>query len=116
MLLDSGVISIKRVTSNANAGGLPSEVYEEVFKSCYGEKTVGINRYFTAKAADVQIDMLIEVQRFRALTTDVVDLTSMTEPELNGRYAIIQVQQIDDEDGLPVTDLSLNKIEGVDEP
>lgn len=116
MLLDSGYLIIKRPVANTNKGGLPKESYAEVFRSNFAEKTVGINRYFTAKANDFSVDLFVEIQRYRARTTDLVEVVSMVEPDLNGLYNVIQVQQIDNEDGLPVTDLSLQRYEGVIEP
>lgn len=116
MQLDSGVAKIKRIVDAGDNGSLPIETFETVFESYFGEKTVGINRFFTAKAHDDQIDLFIEIQRYRVRTADRVEIMSFMEPDINGMYKVIAVQHIADDDGLPMTDLSLERIEGVNEP
>ena len=39
----------------------------------------------------------------------------MRSLEATGTYKIIMVQQVTDEDGLPATDLTLERIEGIEE-
>lgn len=116
MLLDAGIVTIYRITAVDADGGLPEETYSEVFKSCYGEKVVGFSRYFTAQSVNDQIDLLLEIQRYRVSNADIVEVESITDPDTNGFYKVIQVQHIDDTDGLPVTDLSLQRLEGVNDP
>lgn len=116
MTLDSGTLIIKRPTTAAPDGGMPQTTYTQVFESYYGSRTVGYNRYFTALAADDRIDLLVRIQRFAASTADLAVLTPVGEDGTGGTYNIIQVQHLEDDDGLPVTDLSLRRTEGVHEP
>lgn len=115
MLLDSGVATIRRGTNTAPAGAKPAYDYSDYFVSCYGEKTVGVNRYWAAKAHDDQADFLVEIQRNGGIrTSDICVLEPFMDAPATGPYRIIQVQHLLDEDGQPVTDLTLERIDGVD--
>lgn len=116
MTLDSGTLVIKRPTVATPDGGMPSVTYQDVFAGYYGSRTVGYNRYFTALAADDQIDLLVRIQRFVASNADLAVLTPAGADGTGGTYNIVQVQHLEDDDGLPVTDLSLQRTEGINEP
>lgn len=115
MLLDSGIVKIRRGKNISPAGAKPEYQYEDYFESYYGEKTVGINRYWAAKAHDDQADFLIEIQRNGGIrTSDICYLGPFMDAPARGQYKIIQVQHVIDEDGLPMTDLTLERIDGVE--
>lgn len=116
MLLNDGVATILRGRNTAQPGSKPKIVHDmTVAKTYYGEKTVGINRYWTAQAHDARADLLIEVP----LVPDVtVEDRCMLAPYLlptGGAYKILQVQHVTDSDGLPCTDLTLERIGGIDD-
>lgn len=115
MTFDSGHLKIMRPTVNAD-GGLPVPTFQEVFRSYYRYRVVGFNRYFTALSADTRADLLVRMQRFAATTADLVVLTPSYPDGTEGTYRIIQTQHTTDEDGLFVTDLTLEKTEGVNDP
>lgn len=115
MTLDSGVLIIKHPTVTST-GAMPVPSYTQVYEGYYAERTVGFNRYFTALAADDRIDLLVRIQRFVASTADLAVLTPSYPDGTAGTYRIIQVQHLADEDGLFVTDLSLQRMEGVNDP
>ena len=118
MLLDSGIAVIWQGRNIFPAGSKPVIVYDqEYYKSYYGNKTVGISRYWTAKAQDDRADLLIEIQRNSGISTaDRCQLYPSLDAADAGYYKILQVQQITDEDGQPVTDLTLERLDAVDEP
>ncbi len=118
MLMDSGIATIWRSELMSNPGEMPKESFtKEYFKSYYGNKTVGFARYWTAKAHDSQANFLIEIQRNAGITTaDRCQLEPYLDQEVSGYYKILQVQHLEDEDGLPVTDLTLERIDCIDEP
>ena len=99
MNLDSGIARICRCTETATPGELPGETWTEVCASYYGEKTVGVQRYYTAK-----------VQRNR----DIFPVRDRVQLDDGTFYRITQVQHVEDEDGLPMTALSLERLEGLD--
>lgn len=115
MLLDSGIATIRRSVNVAPAGDKPMYALTDFFESYYGEKTVGINRFYAAKAHDDRADFLIEIQRNGGIrTSDVCYLSPFMDAPATGVYKIIQVQHVFDEDNLPKTDLTLERIDGVD--
>lgn len=118
MLLDSGEAAIWRRDGETEPGAMPTDDYStELFKSCYGEKTVGFSRYWTAQAHDRKANLLIEIQRCGKVdTADRCELVSYMDDGADGWYSIIQVQHVTNEDGLPMTDLTLERIDGNDEP
>nr|DAQ81495.1 MAG TPA: hypothetical protein [Caudoviricetes sp.]DAU79063.1 MAG TPA: hypothetical protein [Caudoviricetes sp.] len=88
---------------------MPEYQWEKVWESYYGEKTVGTNRYYIAKAQNDRVDMLIEVQQNRSISA------ATDKAEIDGvYYRIVQVQQVIDEDGIPMTDLALERVEGLE--
>ena len=112
MLLDDGLAVISRRTNTASAGDMP--VYSDVpiFESSFGNKNVGINRFWTAKANDRQADLLIQVHRNGAIrANDKCALESFRDDGLSGSYEVIQVQHLLNEDGLEVSDLTLERVE-----
>ena len=53
--------------------------------------------------------MLIEVQQNRSISA------ATDKAEIDGvYYRIVQVQQVIDEDGIPMTDLALERVEGLE--
>ena len=109
MLLDAGIVTILRQKDVSVAGEMPEYQWEKVWESYYGEKTVGTNRYYIAKAQNDRVDMLIEVQQNRSISaaTDKAEIDCVY-------YRIVQVQQVIDEDGIPMTDLALERVEGLE--
>lgn len=116
MRLDDGIARVLRIAEQPSSGSMPILEYEEVYASYYANRTVGFARFFTAQAHDQQIDLMIRIQRFGVSVADIVVLEPSYDTDLAGRYHVIQVQQILDEDGLYMTDLSLERMEGVNEP
>lgn len=118
MRLDSGIATIWRAELTSSPGGMPKESFtKEYFKSYYGDKTVGITRYWTAKAHDSQANLVIEIQRNAGITTaDRCQLAPYLDLEAAGYYKILQAQLVIDEDGIPMTDLTLERIDCIDEP
>lgn len=115
MLHDSGELTVYRGHNSAGPGKKPVYAYEKILEcECYGEKTVGFSRYFTAMQNDVNVDMLLQIGRnYDVLVGDVVILSPYSHFE-DKVYQIVQVQQVEDEDNLPMTDISLSRMEGID--
>ncbi|KJF38531.1 hypothetical protein TQ39_17570 [Ruthenibacterium lactatiformans] len=118
MLLDSGIATIWRGRNTASAGSMPLLVFDvKYFQSYYGDKTVGITRYWTAAAYDDRADLLIEVQRNAGISTaDRCQLVPYFDSAAAGYYKILQVQHLLDSDGQPMTDLTLERIDSIDSP
>lgn len=117
MNLDSGVAMIWRGSNTSPAGSMPVYRYEKLCESYYGDKTVGVTRFWAAKAQDDRADLLIQIQRNSGISaaTDRCQLSPYLDLDAAGMYKILQVQQVTDENGLPMTDLTLQRIEALDD-
>lgn len=116
MNLDSGVLTVWRGTNTAPAGTKPELSYVPLWESCYGEKTVGVTRWYTARQHGDRPDCVVQVPRTYELRTgdDLVTLSPFTHRDGGGAYKLVQIQQVTDEDGLPMTDLTLERNDGID--
>ena len=106
MLHDAGTAVICQVERDETAP--PPQRARLVEKSVhsYGEKTVGVTRYYSAAKAGMRVDRLIEIWRDDSITTrDVCKLGERC-------YLIQQAAQGADEDGLLVTWLTLEETDG----
>ena len=100
MPLDSGTLTVWRGSNTAQAGDMPALAYVQIWGSYYEDRTIGIQRYYTAMQHD-------------SPSTDRVVLAPFSHQDGNA-YRILQVQQVLDDDGLPVTDLTLERDDGID--
>lgn len=90
---------------------MPAVSYSEYYTGFYGEKTVGVTRYWTAQTWHDQIDQLVEIHRNGTIkTNDVAHLAPFYDTAEAATYIVRQVQHLYDDDGLPVTDLSLERM------
>lgn len=117
MRLDAGIATICRGQNTAQNGEMPNIQYnKKIFESYYAEKTVGVTRFRTAQANNVRADVLIEIQRCGAITTeDICTVQAFDDAGISGTYKIVQVQNVWDENGLQMTDLTLQRIEPIEE-
>lgn len=91
----SGWVEIWTVKGNRPA--------EKVLSLRYGEKVIGVKRFFAARAATTDIDLLIQVPLHRGITP------AHTAVIAGVRYKIEQVQHIGDTNP-PTTVLTLRKL------
>lgn len=115
MVRQSGVATIFARHDQTAAGLMPTPVWDvPKAQSYYAGKKVGINRYWSARGNNDQIDLLIEIDRCADVTTaDRVFLEPFTREHIRGWYRIVQIQHDVDDDQLLVTDLSLERIQGL---
>ena len=115
MPLDSGTLTAWRGANTAEAGKMPVLSYAQFWGSYYEDRTVGIQRYYTAMQHDSRVDAMVRVQRTYELqpASDRIVLSPYSHED-GSAYRIIQLQQVLDDDGLPVTDLTLERDDGID--
>lgn len=99
MLLDAGLCTIYAVSAETGKRVLPPKAKQQ-----FGELTVGFARNSAALQNNQRVDMLVRILRNRAIETDDRCLVG------GAYYYIRQVQHKADEDGLLVTDLSLERL------
>lgn len=106
MLLDSGILNLYRLVNTAQNGRMPNEQLVYIDSAYYGERTVGYNRQYAAKAVNESVDKLIRIWRDESISAGMYVLL-----EDNNQYQIDIVQHLLDDDGLKVTDLTLSRLE-----
>lgn len=107
MILDRGILKLYRAPEDAGrSGDMMSDELVEYHVCWYGERTVGMSRYYAAQQANSRIDRVV---RIRALGVDVrADDAAVLGRE---RYRVVQAQYLRDEDaGCEVIDLSLERM------
>lgn len=109
MIFDAGMITVCTLQNTAAPGSMPSETLIPVFSEYFGERTVGYNRFYQAQGVNEQVDMLVRIWRNTAARIGMYAVLSSSEND--GQYRITNVQQMLDEDGLKVTDLTLQRMD-----
>lgn len=109
MIFDSGLVTVCTLQNTAAPGSMPHEALIPVLSAYYGERTVGYGRFYQAQGVNEQVDMLIRIWRSTAARIGMYAVLSQSEND--GQYRITNVQQMLDEDGLKVTDLSLQRMD-----
>lgn len=116
MPLDSGTLTVWRGDNISPPGGKPEMHYTKIWGSYYEDRTVGVQRWYTAQQHGDRPDMVVRVQRTWSLKTgtDRVILSPFAWQDSGGAYKIVQIQQITSEENLPMTDLTLERDDGID--
>lgn len=113
MILDEGIVTVLRRENISGTGDMPKKQEKEVYRSFYGERTVGISRFYSARQTNDRVDLLIRV--IQPPVSVKIHADDVCELSADGmRYRIVQVQNLRDEDaGQDVCDLTLEMIDGV---
>lgn len=110
MILDSGALTIYAVSSTE--GTAPPPVKWTLIPkrtAVFGDRVVGVNRYYAAAKAGQRIDRTVRIWRDYTIPLSVRDICLV-----DGCYCLIRkITQTTDEDGLLVTDLDLEDNDGV---
>jgi len=115
MRFDAGEVTFYKKTNVAGKGLMPEAQYSRLFVACYAELTVGVFRFNQAKQNDARVDLLLRIPRAYGLSPgDAATLAPYSHATAGEIYSVYQVQQTEDEDGLPVTDVSLMRDDGID--
>ena len=118
-MMDAGIVTICTLENTAVAGDMPKSklvplMYEDKELTWqFEERTVGMNRQYQAKGVSERVDMLIRIWRAPVRIGMYAVLTDYDgqENEDGDQYRIDNVQQLIDDHGLKVTDLTLYRLE-----
>lgn len=103
MLLDTGIVTVCELNNTAKPGEMPQEVLKPINAFYFGRRSIGYNRLYAAHGVNKRIDLLIRIWR--------ADVTAGQYAIINGiQYRVDEVQQLIDNTGLAVTDLTLEKL------
>ena len=106
MLLDAGTLTLCTLQNTAPAGAMPREQLVLGETCFYGERTVGYNQQYAAMGVNERIDMIARIWQNRAARAGMYALLDNGE-----QYRINFAQQRQDDDGLRVTDLTLERLD-----
>lgn len=115
MILDKGYCSIYSVTNSAAAGNKPAQTLALKYQSWYGElnfETAPV--YATEFQQDVEITARVRVLQARQISNhDLAILSSVLPPTDDAlQFEITRAYHGNDaENGQPITDLTLRKVE-----
>lgn len=115
MPLDSGELTVWRGENVSPPGGRPEMRYRQVWGCCFQDRTVGVTRYYTAQQHGNRVDALVRIPRTYEISPaeDRVTLAPYDRRD-SSAYRITQKQDVLDDDGLPATDLTLERDDGID--
>lgn len=107
--MDAGIVTICRLINTAEDGNMPVYKLSKVTAAYYANRTVSYRRFYAAKGANEEIDLLIRIWRDPSVQRGQYAVVS--ESLDNGQYEIEQVQHTVDADNLQVTDLTLKRVD-----
>lgn len=106
--MQAGKVTICDLVNTADAGAMPVEKLSPVTAALFEERAVGYNRFYAAQGVNQQIDLLIRVWR---MAVQIGQYAVLEMSENNGQYRITNVQNLMNDDGLKVTDLTLSRLD-----
>lgn len=106
-MYDDGFLKLYRLQDEAKPGEMPREKLVFLQGAYFEERVVGYGRYYAAKGAQQQVDKLLRTpEPLPAVRTGMYVILE------NGlQYRVDNVQRTTDDDDLPVTDLTLFRME-----
>lgn len=108
-MMDAGIVTLCSLENVAEPGRMPDERLRSVETAYFEDRVVGYSRYFTALGVNETVDLVVRTWRMPNARAGMYAVLSMSEND--GQYRITQVQNLVDDDGLKVTDLSLTRLE-----
>lgn len=106
MIFDAGAVTIFSVSSDEGETSAPTVTLTPRLSAPFGERVVGATRYYAAAKVGQQIDRGIRIWYAPGITVrDVARIDGSW-------YLIRKVTQLEDDDGLRVTDLDLEDTDG----
>lgn len=102
---NDGIVDIYAVSNIAPDGMMPKAKITLKQTLRYKERTVGLNRFWSALQANVRIKYVLRCQRLRDVSAQDVAI-----PNDGKQYRIVQIQYPEDIEP-PVMDLSLERID-----
>ena len=109
MILDSGVLTVCRVTSTEGTAPPPvRRTTQPVRTALFGDRVGGAGRYYAAAKVGQRIDRSVRIWRDPSIPITVREVCLID----GVYYRIRKVTQTVDEDQMPVTDLDLEDDDG----
>lgn len=112
-MMDAGMVTLCTLENIAEDGDMPAEKLVKGSEWQFEERIVGYGRQYEARSVNMRVDMLIRTWRCPARIGMYALLTDYEgqENEAGDQYRIDNVQQLTNDDGLKVTDLTLYRVD-----
>lgn len=105
MTFDDGILVICKTSNIAPAGEKPVIGLIPMSRHYYGDESIGVTRHYAAKQAQTMISSLVHVWQDKTIQAD--DICIMPD---NKQYKCEFVQHVLNEDGLPITRITLERL------
>lgn len=99
---DDGILTIYDLTDDSAPD---KRRLKQKSEHWYGERTVGVTRFYAAMQANQKIDMLLEIWEDRSIRANQYAI-----PEDGEQYRITDVRHMLDDDGLRISLLTLERV------
>lgn len=106
-MYDDGKLKLYRLQDTAKPGEMPQEKLVFLQEAYFEFRVVGYGRYYAAKGAQQQVDQLLRTPE--PMPAARAGMYVILEDGL--QYRVDNVQRTTDDNGLPVTDLTLFRLE-----
>lgn len=101
---NDGIVKIYSASDAAQPGRMPQKSLKLKLILRYSEQRLGINRYYSAKQNQIEVDRVLRVQRIKGITNQDVAQTD------DGKYYSIEMVQSTDGIYPPSLDITLSAI------
>ena len=105
---NDGLVGIYKVGDVALSGDMPQEGLILKQSLRYKERTVGLNRYYSASQNNIKVDSVIRCPEVRGLSEKTTDIL-VAIPVDGQQYKVVQIQYIEDAKP-PSMDLTLERL------
>lgn len=106
---DAGRIHVCELREVSEAGLMPVEKLVVVTCADFEERTFGLQRQYAAKGVNERIDLLARIWRDTSVRIGMYAV--ITDSDYDGQYRIDDVRNQLDDDGLKVTDITLQRLD-----
>lgn len=107
-MLDSGIIKICSLEKVNEQGKMPRFILVEKCSVFYEERTIGVTRLYAALGANQKLDIVARVWENRETLVDDIAVL-----EDGNQYRITAIQHLLNDDGLRVSDLTLERLDSL---
>lgn len=105
---DAGRIYVCDLVEKQEKGMMPKMVLAVITKADFEERIFGMNRQYMAKGVNEQIDLVARIWRDPLVRIGMYGV--ITDSDYEGQYRITDVRHQLDDDGLKVTDITLQRL------
>lgn len=104
MLLDDGILNIYKIVPKKSKTGKPIQELKYFDQAWYGELNNSISEYYSAKQADIEIELRVRIwQNKKVQTNDIILINNI-------QYKVGRIYHGTDEDSQLITDITLEKV------